>query len=239
MNKVIGLRIKQNYENRYRFYLTRRTPVILRIDGKCFHTLLKNVEKPFDNLFSDCMKETAIKLCEEITGARCAYLQSDEISILITDFQRLKTQAWFDYNIQKMSSVGASIATFAFIEEYYAGHYLPLPDTFFDCRVFNIPKEEVVNYFVWRQKDWISNSVQMLVRTYYSHEECQGMHVSTLHEMLHKKEVNWADLEHRWKNGRFIYLDQKDRNKFVEIPSPIFTDSATRQHIEEVLMEAG
>lgn len=147
MNKdSIGNRMKENYEDRYRFKLTRRMPVIIRLDGKAFHTLTRDCMKPFDNSFNCAIVETSIYLLKNIQGAKCAYIQSDEISILLTDFDRLTTNAWFDYNIQKMVSVSASMASVIFSSLWHRHGY-------FDSRVFNIPKEEICNYFIWRQLD--------------------------------------------------------------------------------------
>ena len=108
--------MKLNYEFRSQTHLTRRTPVIIRIDGRAFHTLAKalKLEKPFDAQFNDWMQETTQHLCEEIQGAKLGYTQSDEISILVTDYDNLTSESWFDYNVQKMTSISASIATWHF-----------------------------------------------------------------------------------------------------------------------------
>ena len=90
-------RMKENYENRSKIFLTRRTPVIIRLDGKAFHTYTRGLDKPFDSGLINDMQDTAIYLCQNIQGAKCAYVQSDEISILVTDFDDINTQAWFDY----------------------------------------------------------------------------------------------------------------------------------------------
>lgn len=190
----LGDRMKNNYENRYRIYLTRRMPVILRLDGKAFHTVTKSCERPFDQHFTAAMDVTAAELIESIQGAKLAYVQSDEISILLTDFDRLTTEAWFDSNLQKMVSVASGMASAHF------SHYFKKIGCF-DCRAFNIPKEEVCNYFIWRQNDWVRNSVQMLAQAHYSHKELHGKGQSEMHEMLHQKHVNWADLPIRFKNG--------------------------------------
>ena len=89
MLESIGGRMKDNYEDRYRIKLTRRTPVIVRLDGKAFHTLTRGCEKPFDAALQETMEGTAIELCKQMQGAKCAYVQSDEISILMTDFDNL------------------------------------------------------------------------------------------------------------------------------------------------------
>ncbi len=107
-------RMKEFYELRSQTYLTRRIPVIMRIDGKAFHTYTKNLDEPFDEGLIEDMQKTAIYLCKSIQGAKCAYVQSDEISILITDYDTLQTDAWFGYNVQKMTSISASLATSKF-----------------------------------------------------------------------------------------------------------------------------
>ena len=216
----IGNRMKENYESRYRIKLTRRMPVIIRLDGKAFHTLTKKCEKPFDTNFSETMKLTGLMLMSEIQGAKCAYIQSDEISFLITDFDRLTTEGWFDYNLQKIVSVSAGIAS-----AYFTKNWEPLGDghgmiAVFDSRAFNIPKEEVCNYFIWRQQDWVRNSIQMLAQSHYSHKELYGRNQPAMHEMLHEKGINWANLEDRWKNG--IYLDSTE-SEIESIDAPIFT----------------
>ncbi len=227
MTQSIGDRMKNNYENRSRSFLTRRTPVIMRLDGKCFHTLLRDFDKPFDEEVSRAMVVSALTLVKQMQGVKCAYIQSDEVSILITDFDSLNTEAWFNYNVQKMTSVAAAIMSVRFSDYIQKNAY-------FDCRVFNIPKEEVVNYFVWRQKDWERNSLQMLALAHFSHRQLDNKKASDIHEMLHTKEINWADLDDKWKNGVFMHVDED--NKFFERPSFRFTDSVARHYIEEVLM---
>ena len=223
----LGDRMKKNYENRYRIKLSRRIPVIIRLDGRAFHNLTRNCEKPFDNHFSACMELTALDLCAEIQGAKCAYVQSDEISILVTDFDKLTTEAWFDYNIQKMVSVSAGLASSKF-SRYFS--YVSVG--IFDSRVFSIPREEVANYFIWRQSDWIRNSVAMLSQSVYSHKELHKKNQSDMHEMLHAKNINWSDLDGKWKNGVFVYRDGGNLNT---VEAPIFTQD--RYSIERYLRD--
>ena len=90
-------RMKVNYESRSRNFLTRRVPVIMRLDGKAFHTYTRGLDKPFDEGLIEDMQQTAIHLCQNIQGAKCAYVQSDEISILITDYDTLTTDAFLVY----------------------------------------------------------------------------------------------------------------------------------------------
>lgn len=110
----LGDRMKENYENRAKTYLVRRTPVIIRLDGKAFHTFTKGMKRPYDAIFHDTMNSTLQYLCENIQGCKLGYTQSDEITLLLTDYDTLTTDAWFDNNVQKICSVSASMATMAF-----------------------------------------------------------------------------------------------------------------------------
>jgi len=225
----LGDRMKHNHEDRYRFYLTRRIPVIIRLDGKGFTKLTKKCEKPFDTNFNACMVYTMVNLCQELQGAKCAYTQSDEISILLTDFDNLTTEAWFDYNLQKIVSISAAISSAKFTKTFCDEHSYDI--ACFDSRAFNLPKEEVCNYLVWRQKDWIRNSVSMLARAYFSHKECMNKKQNQLHDMLHNIGINWAELEPKWKNGTFIH--KVDRNWIVK-DDVVFTER--REIIDNLLI---
>lgn len=110
----LGDRMKENYENRAKTYLVRRMPVIIRLDGKAFHTFTKGLKKPYDEIFHNTMNQTMKYLCENIQGCKLGYTQSDEITLLLTDYDALDTDAWFNNNVQKICSVSASMATMAF-----------------------------------------------------------------------------------------------------------------------------
>lgn len=205
MNDSLGDRMKQQYENRTRYYLPRRTYTIIRLDGKSFHTFTKSFEKPFDPDIIDAMDITALGLCERIMGAQFAYTQSDEISILLTDFAKEDTSAWYDGNIQKIVSVSASMATGLFNRLFYD---MTLAN--FDSRAFTIPDPiEVENYFIWRQKDAERNSLQGLAQANFSHKELLNKKHADIHEMLHSKGINWADLTSRLKNGGLIKRNEE------------------------------
>ncbi len=197
MGMSLGDRMKVNYENRFRYQLTRRTPVIMRLDGKAFHTLTKGCERPFDTPLNDCMRKAAVATLSEVQGAQCAYIQSDEINILLVDYKRLNSEAWFDYGIQKMTSVAASVCSVAFSEAFGKSAH-------FDCRVFNVPEAEVCNYFIWRQQDWARNSLSMFAQSFFSTRELHKKNGPAMHEMLHGIDQNWASLPIVWKNGTFI-----------------------------------
>ena len=230
----LGDRMK-GYENISRIYLTRRTPVIIRIDGKAFHSFTRGFAKPFDDILIKSMQDTSKYLCENIMGCKLAYTQSDEISLLLVDYEKLGTQAWFDNNLQKMVSVAASMATMAFNKffmrevleeefEWKAGFtpqsvmiqerhqkYIDNLKTainkgaMFDARAFILPKEEVNNYFIWRQQDATRNSIQMVAQNNFSHKELQGKSCNVLQDMLHEqKGINWNDYPTVYKRGSCI-----------------------------------
>ena len=192
-------RMKECYENPYRISLTKKTPVILRLDGKSFHTLSKrHCERPFDAGLMTAMRAAAVAVMNEAHGSKCAYIQSDEISILLTDYDKFDTCAWFDYNIQKMCSISAAVASVEFTEHFGQKAY-------FDARVFNIPKDDVVNYFVWRQGDWIRNSVMMCARSFYSQSELNNKRNGVVIEaMKSDHDFNWHALDDAIKYGQFI-----------------------------------
>jgi len=212
-NDALGDRMKR-YEDVYRFRLPRRTYTIVRVDGRAFHTWTKRLQRPYDLELIDCMNAAALALCEEVAGARFAYVQSDEISLLATDFDLTTTQPWFDGIVQKWCSVAASIATMAFNEK--VRHYRNCvdgsmliskkePNATFDARVFTIPDHvEVANYFVWRQQDAERNSVAMLAQHYASHKELHGKGREEQHEVIYKYGDNWAKHPVRFKHGAVV-----------------------------------
>ena len=223
MRDDLGKRMKEQYEIRTRYMLPRRTYTLIRLDGKAFHTFTQKMKKPFDLDFMEVMTETAKFLCEEIQGAQMAYVQSDEISLLLTDFTKITTDAWFDGNIQKMASVSASIATAKFNQlmmvkacdnfdgddRYKNLKYWEIDEfklAFFDSRVWTIPDPiEVENYFIWRQKDAVRNSISMAAQSLYSDKELKGKSSSEKQDMIHAKGMNWNNLPDGFKRGRTIY----------------------------------
>ena len=215
--------MKEYYEDRTRNLLPRRTYSIIRIDGKAFHTYTKGLQRPFDDKLMNDMDETAGFLCKNIQGAKFAFVQSDEISILLTDFEELTTDAWFDGNIQKMVSVSSSLATAKFNE------LRPGKLAFFDSRVFTIPSNiEVENYFIWRQQDTTRNSISSVAQSLYSHKQLEGKNTTEQQEMIFQKGTNWNDFAPKYKRGRVIekQLYDKDgatRSKWVSVEPPIFT----------------
>jgi tRNA(His) guanylyltransferase len=213
MRDELGDRMKKYYEDRAKTWLPRRSYSVIRIDGKAFHTYTRGMKKPFDEGLMADMDGTAMYLCKNIQGAQFGFVQSDEISILMTDFLEIGTDAWFDGNVQKIVSVSASMATAKFNQlrtirqlAYNVGfNYADMKLAEFDARVFTIPsKSEVMNYFIWRQQDTVRNSISSVAQTLYSHKELNGKNMSVQQEMIFQKGINWNDYTPQQKRGRFI-----------------------------------
>lgn len=239
----LGVRMKTFYEQIPKTKLMRRCPVALRIDGKAFHTFARNFQKPFDEVLIKSMQETMKYLCENIQGCVLGYTQSDEITLILVDYKKLTSSAWFDYEVQKICSIAASMATMAFNRAFAKNvdewGYLTFPGwddggtneeldesllklngayqkaikkgAIFDCRCFNIPKEEVTNNFYWRQLDASRNSIQMVGQANFSHKELQNKSCNDIQDMLMtQKGINWNDLPTYQKRGSCCV-----RNKIV------------------------
>lgn len=244
VNDSLGNRMKQFYENVPKTRLMRRMPVAIRIDGKAFHTFTRGFQKPFDGVLGNAMVRTMEYLCKNIQGCVFGYTQSDEITLLLIDYQTLDTCAWFDYEVQKMCSIAASMATMAFNkffaeevtlrnQKYYFEHACandPYPaddigliyaksaqkGAMFDARCFNIPKEEATNLIYWRQLDATRNSIQMVGQANFSHSELQGKSCNMIQDMLfEQKGINWNDYPTRWKRGVACYKEVKNSIKIV------------------------
>jgi tRNA(His) guanylyltransferase len=207
MKDSLGDRMKGQYESRTQSSLPRRTYTIIRCDGKAFHTFTRGCKRPFDQDLADAMAFAATELCREAQGACFGYVQSDEISVLLTDFATDTTQAWFDGNVQKITSIAASVVTAAF-NSYWSLNRTPADWALFDARVFTIPDPtEVENYFIWRQQDASRNSLSMLAQHHFSHAELQGKVQAEMHQMLHLKGINWNDCPTPQKRGTGIIKD--------------------------------
>lgn len=252
----LGDRMKENYENRSKTYLTRRTPCIIRLDGKAFHSFTKGFQKPYDEVFHKAMNSTLQYLCKNIQGCKFGYTQSDEISLLLTDYDTLTTDAWFGYSVQKMCSIAASMATLHFnqafrtaVNEYTVGESkgeygikLKLAKdkgAMFDARCFSIPASEVCNAYIWRQEDATRNAIQMLGQTYFSHKELHKKSTSDIQEMLWQKGINFNDMPIEFKRGVCCYKRSVERNGtlrsewYIDKECPIFTQD--RNYIERFL----
>lgn len=196
-SSALGDRMKR-YEITTRTFLPRRTYSVLRVDGRAFHTYLRGAVKPFDKTFAADMDAVAEALCKEISGARFAYTQSDEISVLFTDFGSLNSEPWFGGVIAKQLSISASLATAVLNERRPGSRAL------FDARVFTINDPvEVANYFLWRQRDAVRNSVSMAAQAHFPHKRLHGVSSGGMQELLWSEAgINWNDYPDGFKRGR-------------------------------------
>lgn len=258
MGDNLGDRMKEYYENRSKTSLIRRMPVIIRLDGKAFHTFTKGFERPFDKLLSDTMQRTMKYLCENIQGCVLGYTQSDEITLVLIDYQDLNTDAWFDYGVQKICSVSASMATLEFnraFNELYTIYSTAEKEfdpsiytralskgALFDARCFNIPKEEVANCILWRQQDASRNSIQMVAQTYFSQKRLHKLNVSQLQDLIFKeKGINWNDFPTKYKRGSCCIkktcqtFNQTTKSYwYIDNEIPIFKQEG-REYIEKLI----
>lgn len=226
----LGDRMKR-YEYVSRTYLTRRVPVIIRLDGKAFHTFTRGFEKPYEIVMMRAMQKTMQALCSGIQGCVFGYTQSDEITLVLVDYKTIDTDAWFGYNIQKMASISASMATMAFNKAFAEAlaerrefvysknatgedqkHYDFLcgvanrASAMFDSRVFSVPKDEVCNCLIWRQQDATRNSIESAGQSYFSHKQLMNKSCNDIQEMLFQEYgINWNDYPTTFKRGSACY----------------------------------
>jgi tRNA(His) guanylyltransferase len=214
--------MKQYYEDALRVHLPRQTHVVLRIDGRAFHTFTRGLERPYCRPLADALDAAALHLASEIMGARFAYGQSDEYSFLMTDFDTEKTDMWFAGNLQKIVSVSASLFTAAFHQAWPPRTGQPLAT--FDCRALVIPqRSEVEKYFLWRQLDASANSLNMLASAHYTHAELLGKSEAQKHDLLHAKGLNWAKEPVDFKRGRMI-VPAAEGGFRLDLEPPIFQE---------------
>lgn len=234
----IGDRFKA-YEACFDYALPRRLPMVIRVDGRAFHSI--PLDKPFDVNFFDCMAVTAKALCDEVQGAVLAYQQSDEISIVARDDIRLNTEAWAGKRLSKVVSWAAAIATAAFAArtegKYGVRH--------FDARAFVLPDlSEVTNYLIWRQQDATRNSVSMAAHAEFSHKSLHGVNSNGMLDRLREAGKPWEDTPTHFKRGLVVrpvvvkkYVDylkaEVDRREWQpDMEIPIF--SKDRAYIEAI-----
>jgi len=249
----LGDRMKSNYESRSETRLVRRMPVILRLDGKSFHTFTRKFKKPFDPIMTECMNETMLYLCSKIQGTVLGYTQSDEITLVLVDYKSIDSDAFFDYRVQKMCSIAASMATMQFNRSFNEKVYVyeqnqhfanepgdPFDDRYetalnlgaiFDCRAFNVPIEEVTNMILWRQQDAIRNSIQGLGQAYFSHNELDHKSTVDIKSMLvERKGISWDLMPISDQRGRCAV--KRNEGWVIDNEIPIFVGEG-REYIEK------
>ena len=248
--------MKAYYEAIPKTKLMRRTPVIIRIDGKAFHTFTKNFNKPYDEAIGNAMVGTMKYLCENIQGCVFGYTQSDEITLVLVDYQTFNTAAWFDYEVQKMCSVSASMATMQFnklftefarkeISKQFNANYSTAKITkvyskaiakgaMFDSRVFNIPKEEVTNCILWRQQDATRNSIEALGRSFFSSKQLYKKNTSQIQDMLMEMfNINWNNSPTSFKRGVACFKENDGKRSSWKVDYEMPTISQDRDYVEK------
>lgn len=258
MMKSLEERMKR-YEAVNDNMLPIRMPVIIRLDGWHFKTFTKGLVKPFDEIFREAMLQTTLHLCKELPGVVLGYTQSDEISLLICDYKSLDTEPWFDNRLNKLLSIPAGMTAVKFNEEFTqiaintfadkisgSGLDIQLMETydgkynkaFFDARAFVIPEDDVINYFYWRQKDAIRNSIEMVGQTYLTHQKLHKKSCDMIIEMLKEKEINWNEYDTWLKRGACVYKnpgEKKGRMKWkIDKNIPVFKKE-DRSYLERIL----
>lgn len=192
-------------------------PVIVMLDGRSFSKFIKkSFNLPFDDRFINIMNFVAEKLCSSISGAKVAYVQSDEISIFLEDYKQINTESFFGYRLTKLLSIIASIATGWFNKELWKIFPESNPIQF-DCKAWNVPNlNEVYAWFLYRQNDCIRNSKQQVTQQYYSHKELNGMRVDDqIQKLKDEKGISWwNDFSDNEKYGRLIW---KVKERYLDI----------------------
>lgn len=228
--KTLGDRMK-DYEAVSKTRLIKRMPVIIRLDGRAFHTFTRGLKKPYDEVFINAMKQTVLRLVKEVQNCVFAYTQSDEITLVLVDYKALNTDCWFDNEVQKIVSISASLATIYFNKafEQFANNKLAnisddndqdlkyvktLRDTLracpvFDSRVFNVPENDVVNAVIWRQQDCIKNSINSVAQSMFTRKQIEGKSGKERVEMmLQEKDYDfWKDTPTSLIRGLAFYRD--------------------------------
>ena len=218
---ALGDRMKA-HEAVTRQSLPARCFTVIRVDGRSFHQYLRGCTRPFDEEFMADMDAVAEALCTEISGAVMAFTQSDEISILVTDFGSAGTQAWFGGVVAKQVSIAASLAT-AVLNERRPGKR-----ALFDARVFTLADPvEVANYLIWRQRDAVRNSIAMAAQAKFSHRQLHGVNTGRMQELLWSEhQINWNDYPDGCKRGR-VTVKQTGEREITYVDKRTQTENTT------------
>lgn len=244
----LGSRMK-GYESRNQYYLQKRIPVVIRVDGRAFHTFTKHLNRPFDNIFMNSMIQTMETMAGDIQNCIFAYQQSDEITFILKDYAQLNTAAWFEYRTDKLCSISASMATFYFNKFFRENaermiwtnpndEYSTIltrainSPAMFDARCFNIPREEVVNLIYWRQLDAVRNSIQACGQAHFSHKQLMNKSCKDIKEMLEEIDCSWEKLPIFKQRGTCCTRD--DRQWVTNYSMPLLVKEG-REYLEELI----
>lgn len=256
----LGDRMKNFYENRAKTSLIRRMPCIIRLDGCTFHTFTKGFDKPFDEVLTTTMQEVTLELCKRIQGCAFGYTQSDEITLILVDYENIDSSAWFDYEVEKLCSVSASMATLLFnkifkkqVQNFIQNNTKGISDpsiengkpynllkrynkaiemgALFDARCFNVPINDVCNMVFWRELDCERNSIQGLGQAHFTPKELHQKSTSKIQDMLMEKcNINWNNLPTHLKRGTSVVKDENGK-WFIDTEMPILKGE-DRKYVE-------
>lgn len=206
--------------------------ILVMLDGRSFSKLIKNnFERPFSNKFIDMMNETAKFVCQNVQGCKFGYVQSDEISLVLTDFDTPTTDSFFDYRISKLQSIIASLATSKF-NQLMTLDMMSTPCSIddmkdmicnakliqFDCKVWNVPSlNDVYAWFLYRQKDCTRNSIAQTAQTYIPHKDLQHLYPKDMVVKLLEKGIDWNSFDDGKKYGRFIKKEEVEIIKEIKL----------------------
>lgn len=215
-------------------------PICVRVDGRAFHTFTRGMNRPYDERMSKAMIET-MKYLVQKTDACIGYVQSDEISLVLSD----RKEPLFGGRVQKLTSIIAAMATAKFNDEIHKS-FPDKPLAEFDCRVWNVPnRTEAANTILWREFDATKNSISMAARSVYSDNQLLGKNSSDKQEMLWQKGINWDKYPVFFKRGTYarrVVMERKltpdelkdlpEHHEARKNPDMVFT----RSEIKEIEM---
>lgn len=241
-------------EHEYRRKVEPSDYLLMRLDGRAFHTYTRGLDRPFDASFAAAMDHTAEALCAEISGAQLAYTQSDEISLLITNCRldgegRVKIRdPWMGGVESKMLSLAASIATESF--NSFRGSQGFERGAHFDARLWTFPateegRSEVLNYFVWRRRDAVKNSITMAASAHFSHARLLHVNSDEKLVMLEGIGSSWTDQPAGFRYGRLTarevvkgevtYIDKRnDQPRTISVVRRPFVSRAVSPNFHEI-----
>ena len=197
-----------NYESSGSNKLLIRTPVIVKVDGHQFGALTAGLSKPYDRGVINAMAH-ATKTMVENGPAKFGYTYSDKAFFLLIDYEGEETNTLAGGDSQAIASIIAS----SFARDFIEG--LPLETEYddmmygasFSARAFNVPREEVTNYFIYRQNGAEAKLIYALGRMHVS-QEMKGVRPqemeALLKEMGHSK-YDCEDID--WKGA---YVDEDE-----------------------------
>lgn len=219
---TLGDRMKE-YEASTDFRLNKEYPLVIRLDGAHFHTWTKRdgkLDKPYDKDFMEIMERLTYNLSNEIPNVVYSYTQSDEITLVVFNNLHENSEPWLSNRLEKICSTVAALASVMFnayvSEKRYMDKFKYKNLATFDCRVFNVPYDDLPNNILWRTQDAKRNSIQNYARSLYSNKELNFKKTEELKQLMLDKGVNWDEQDPKTKYGTVVRLNlDEDKKTFV------------------------